>query len=121
MGILENIFACKLLVSSNQIPDSNDSRSNLISLPEVTKLIAERRQDLTSNSIDNQAPQEPNLDYSEIVSEILTEVLIGMTKKIYPLTDTKLGKNESDKFFCKCFLKKDSDRGIGLVTTIAQW
>ena len=43
----------------------------------------------------NSVPKEDNLDYSEIVSDILTEVLTGMTKKIFPSKVTKLGQTQT--------------------------
>ena len=90
--ILQKIFGCKILNTEDQ--ESTDTKTETLYLPECSKLITERKEAIVKLNAD-QALKEQNLDYSEIVSEILTEILTGMTKNIYPSRIKSVGKTQS--------------------------
>lgn len=106
LEILQKIFGCNITKTDDQ--ESNDTTTtHLLYLPECSKLIAERKKELVAELNTDTAPKEQNLDYSEIVSEILTEVLVGMTSfKIYPekiKTDALDVKEDMFKYLVKCY------------------
>jgi hypothetical protein len=94
LGSLQNIFGCRIVSNPDEASQKPDEKSELLLLPECFKLIAEKKQEVLLKLNVNSLPKEENLDYSEIVSDILTEVLTGMTKKIFPSKVTKLGQTQ---------------------------
>ena len=95
LGSLQNIFGCRIVSNPDEASQTPDEKSELLLLPECSKLIAEKKQEVLLKLNVNSLPKEENLDYSEIVSDILTEVLTGMTKKIFPSKVTKLSQTQS--------------------------
>jgi hypothetical protein len=93
LEILQKIFGCKILNTEDQ--ESTDTKTETLYLPECSKLITERKEETIVKLNADQALKEQNLDYSEIVSEILTEILTGMTKNIYPSKIKSVGKTQS--------------------------
>ena len=108
---LQNIFGCRVISASEEVHHNTESTNYLLHLPECTKLIVERRQELTLklNSLDVPKDMIP-LDYREIISDILTEVLTGMTKNIYPPKVTNSGEKQMSsmkenmfRYLVKCY------------------
>ena len=110
LGSLQNIFGCRIVSNPEETSQNPEEKSELLLLPECSKLIEEKKQDFLLKLNVNSLPKEDNLDYSEIVSDILTEVLTGMTKKIFPSKVTKLGQPQSNnikdvmfKYLAQCY------------------
>ena len=110
LGVIQNIFGCKILCTPSLTSANDDSKSELLYLPECSRLVAETRQELALKLTANPVQKEDMLNYSEVVSDILTEILIGMTKKIYPSKATKLGnkathdiKEDMFRYLVQCY------------------
>ena len=106
LEILQKIFGCKI-TSKDDKESKNDTTIDLLFLPECCRLITERKEGLIAESKTGPAPKDESLDYNEIVSEILTEVLVGMTKNIYPsklkIKDAFDVKDDMFKYLVQCY------------------